>query len=121
MRGLARDILDGEGAPAPPQAPRPRPARGGPRTTNNPEPAPLRARERLRQRLKLSQDDFARRYGIPVGTLRDWEQARRAPDACGRAYLAVIARAPEIVPEVLSGRYGGWRPRAGVVGTRDAS
>jgi putative transcriptional regulator len=60
--------------------------------------------KRLRQRLKLSQDAFARRYGIPVGTLRDWEQARRAPDACGRAFLAVIARAPEIVPQTLRAR-----------------
>jgi putative transcriptional regulator len=55
----------------------------------------------LRHRSKLSQAGFARRYGIPIGTLRDWEQGRSAPGACGRAYLAVIALAPELVMRAL--------------------
>ncbi len=45
----------------------------------------------------LSQEDFAARHHIPLGTLRNWEQGRFEPDAAARAYLTVIAREPEIV------------------------
>ncbi len=55
----------------------------------------------LRKRLKLSQAVFAARYGIPLATLRDWEQGRREPDATVRAYLRVIAHEPEIVRRAL--------------------
>jgi putative transcriptional regulator len=45
----------------------------------------------------LSQADFARAYGIPVGTLRDWEQGRADPDAAGTAYLtAILHDAPAV-------------------------
>jgi len=50
--------------------------------------------KRLRDRLGLTQEEFAARYRIPVGTLRDWEQGRKRPDAPARAYLAVIDRDP---------------------------
>jgi len=39
----------------------------------------------------LSQAEFARAYGIPLGTLRDWEQGRSEPDSAGQAYLTAIA------------------------------
>jgi putative transcriptional regulator len=55
----------------------------------------------LRRALGLSQEEFATRYHIPVGTLRDWEQGRFEPDAAARAYLTVIAREPEIVRRAL--------------------
>jgi putative transcriptional regulator len=55
----------------------------------------------IRRALGLSQEDFAARYQIPVGTLRDWEQGRVEPDQAARAYLRVIAREPEIVREAL--------------------
>lgn len=55
----------------------------------------------LRRALGLSQEEFATRYHIPVGTLRDWEQGRFEPDAAARAYLAVIAREPEMVRRAL--------------------
>ncbi len=55
----------------------------------------------LRRALGLSQEEFALRYHIPVGTLRDWEQGRFEPDAAARAYLAVIAREPETVRRAL--------------------
>jgi putative transcriptional regulator len=45
---------------------------------------------KLRERLGLTQDEFAATYRIPVGTLRDWEQRRKNPDATARAYLIVI-------------------------------
>lgn len=34
---------------------------------------------------------------IPIGTLRDWEQGRKEPDAAAKAYLRVIAREPDTV------------------------
>ena len=55
----------------------------------------------VRRALGLSQEDFAARFHIPLGTLRDWEQARKDPDAAARAYLTVIARNPEAVSEAL--------------------
>ncbi len=55
----------------------------------------------LRRVLGLSQEEFAARYHIPVGTLRDWEQGRFKPDAAAQAYLTVIAREPEIVRRAL--------------------
>ena len=45
----------------------------------------------LRRALGLTQEEFAARYHIPLGTLRDWEQGRSEPDAPARAYLKVIA------------------------------
>ena len=55
----------------------------------------------IRRALKLSQDEFAARYHIPVGTLRDWEQGRKEPDAAARAFLRVIASEPELVRKAL--------------------
>jgi putative transcriptional regulator len=57
--------------------------------------------KKLRERLGLTQEAFAATYRIPVGTLRDWEQCRKNPDAPARAYLLVIARNPEAVAEWL--------------------
>ena len=57
--------------------------------------------KRLRERLGLTQEAFAATYLIPVGTLRDWEQGRKNPDAPARAYLTVIDRNPEAVAEWL--------------------
>jgi putative transcriptional regulator len=51
----------------------------------------------MRRALGLTQDEFAARYCIPIGTLRDWEQGRSEPDAPARAFLRVIARDPEAV------------------------
>jgi putative transcriptional regulator len=56
----------------------------------------------LRRALGLSQDEFAARYHIPIGTLRDWEQGRAEPDQAARAYLKVIAHEPEIVRKALT-------------------
>jgi putative transcriptional regulator len=55
----------------------------------------------IRRALKLSQEEFAARFQVPLGTLRDWEQGRKAPDAAARAYLKVIARDPEAVSKAL--------------------
>ena len=56
----------------------------------------------LRRALGLTQAEFATRYHIPVGTLRDWEQGRSEPDQPAKAYLHVIARDPDHVYRLLS-------------------
>ena len=55
----------------------------------------------IRRALGLSQEEFSERFCIPLGTLRDWEQARKDPDAAARAYLVVIGRNPAAVMEAL--------------------
>lgn len=55
----------------------------------------------MRRALGLTQEEFAARFHIPLGTLRDWEQGKSEPDTCARAYLKVIARNPEAVTEAL--------------------
>ncbi len=57
--------------------------------------------KKLRERLDLTQEAFAATYRIPIGTLRDWEQGRKRPDAPARAYLTVIARSPDAVARLL--------------------
>ncbi|MBA4173667.1 MAG: XRE family transcriptional regulator [Hyphomicrobium sp.] len=55
----------------------------------------------VRFKLGLSQDEFARRFGIPVGTLRDWEQHRTEPDTAAMSYLKVIKANPNAVTKAL--------------------
>jgi putative transcriptional regulator len=55
----------------------------------------------IRRALRMSQEEFAVRYHIPIGTLRDWEQGRCEPDQTARAYLRVIARDPEGISRIL--------------------
>jgi putative transcriptional regulator len=56
----------------------------------------------LRRALGLTQEEFAGRYHIPLGTLRDWEQGRTEPDQPARAYLKAIAGDPEAVRHALT-------------------
>ena len=56
----------------------------------------------LRRTLGLTQEEFAARYLIPLGTLRDWEQGRSEPDAPARAYLKAIAGDPDAVRRALA-------------------
>jgi len=56
----------------------------------------------IRKRLGLSQTEFAAKFHLPVGTLRDWEQNRRQPDAPAVAYLRVIAQEPDLVARLLA-------------------
>jgi putative transcriptional regulator len=58
----------------------------------------------IRRALSLTQEEFADRYGIPLGTLRDWEQGRSEPDQTNRSYLRVIASDPEGVMRALRKR-----------------
>ena len=56
----------------------------------------------IRRALDLTQEEFAARYHIPLGTLRDWEQGRAEPDQPTRAYLTLIARDPGHVNRTLN-------------------
>lgn len=56
----------------------------------------------LRQRLGMTQVEFAAAFGLPVSTLRDWEQRRSTPDAPARALLRAIDRDPDTMLRLLS-------------------
>ncbi len=56
----------------------------------------------LRQRLGMTQVEFANAFGLPVSTLRDWEQRRSTPDAPARALLRAIEREPATMQRLLA-------------------
>jgi len=64
-------------------------------------PVPPAVRD-LRKRARLTQQEFAARLGVPVETIRNWEQGKRMPRGPARALLAVIAHAPEMVFAALA-------------------
>lgn len=55
----------------------------------------------IREKLALTQTQFAARFGFSVNTLRHWEQGKRQPEGPTRAYLTVIARTPKSVERAL--------------------
>jgi putative transcriptional regulator len=69
---------------------------------------PVPRAKTLRRALGLTQEEFAARYHIPIGTLRDWEQGRSELDQPARAYLKVNAGDPEGVRRALE---AGPKPR----------
>jgi putative transcriptional regulator len=58
--------------------------------------------QEIRERLGLTQREFARQFQIALGTLRDWEQGASRPDSAAKAYLRVIDRNPVAVRSALS-------------------
>jgi putative transcriptional regulator len=56
---------------------------------------------KVRGKVGLSQDEFARTFGVSVGTLRNWEQKRVRPDGPARVLLTVIDRDPVSVLKAL--------------------
>ena len=57
--------------------------------------------KRIREQYELSQSEFAALLGISVGTLRNWEQGRRAPEGPARVLLQVAAKHPDAVWDVV--------------------
>ena len=57
---------------------------------------------RLRQRLELTQEQFATRYGIPVANVRQYEIGRVMPPPAVRSYLKVIEQQPELAAAALA-------------------
>jgi putative transcriptional regulator len=58
----------------------------------------------LRQRLSMTQAEFAEAFHLPITTLRDWEQHSSTPDAPARALLLAIERDPEVMRRLLADR-----------------
>ncbi len=56
---------------------------------------------RMRTRMKLSQKEFAARFGFSLDSIQNWEQGRRIPDGPARTLLAVIAHEPKAVERAL--------------------
>lgn len=57
---------------------------------------------KTRTGLGLSQSEFASRFRVPVGTLRDWEQARATAPDFAIAYVQVIGLHPDIVAKAVA-------------------
>lgn len=51
----------------------------------------------IRAKQNLSQKDFAKKYHLSLGTLRDWEQNRRSPDRAAQVLLTLIDKKPDMV------------------------
>lgn len=64
-----------------------------------PKPIDVKA---IRKRVKMSQAEFSRAYGISKRALQEWEQGTRQPDSAARAYLTVIAKEPAVVRRALA-------------------
>lgn len=56
---------------------------------------------KIRSALKMSQTQFAARFGLPASTIKDWEQNRRKPEGAARVLLQVIKKEPEAVSRAL--------------------
>jgi putative transcriptional regulator len=57
---------------------------------------------RTRTGLGLSQSEFASRFRVPIGTLRDWEQARTTAPDFAIAYVRVIGQHPDMVAKAVA-------------------
>lgn len=55
----------------------------------------------VRTQTGKTQEQFAATYHLPVGTVRDWEQKRRQPDAPARVLLSMIAADPKAVERLV--------------------
>jgi len=64
-----------------------------------PKPIDVKA---IRKRVKMSQAEFSRAYGISKRALQEWEQGGRQPDSAARAYLTVISKVPAVVRRALA-------------------
>lgn len=56
----------------------------------------------IRTRLNLTQEQFAERFHLRLGTVRDWEQGKKEPDSAAKVLLRVIDRNPEAVDQALA-------------------
>ncbi len=103
--GRIVELRDGQEFPLAPAAPVAAPATTSvaPATTSvAPGMAMVPAVRDLRRRARLTQIEFAARLGVPVETIRNWEQGKRMPRGPARALLAVISHAPETVFAALA-------------------
>ena len=57
---------------------------------------------RIRANLGLTQEAFATRFGLPLGTVRDWEQGAHRPDRAAQVLLRTIESDPDAVVRALA-------------------
>ena len=57
----------------------------------------------LRNKLGMTQEEFADTFGVSAGTVRNWEQGRRTPEGAARVLMRVIALEPDAVKRALAG------------------
>ena len=100
--GRIVELRDGQEFPLAPGLAFAMPAHPEQAAASTADPAPLPAVRDLRRRSRLTQLEFAARLGVPVETIRNWEQGKRAPRGPARALLAVIAHSPETVFAALA-------------------
>ena len=101
--GRIVELRDGQEFPLAPMMPEPAFATPSALPDATPdETGTLPAVRDLRRRAQLTQIEFAARLGVPVETIRNWEQGKRAPRGPARALLAVIAHSPETVFAALA-------------------
>jgi putative transcriptional regulator len=98
--GRIVELRDGQEFPVQPFPVQPFPIQ--PATNAAPADASSLAVRDLRRRACLTQMEFAAKLGVPVETIRNWEQGKRAPRGPARALLAVIAHAPDMVFQALA-------------------
>ena len=96
--GQIVELRDGMETPLAPEAPV-----AASKVMSEPGISKLSVRD-LRMRAQLTQAQFAMRLGVPLETIRNWEQGKRAPRGPARALLAVIAHSPDTVFEALARR-----------------
>jgi len=68
------------------------------RTVTVPDDVDVKA---IRERLGLTQLQFAARFGFTPGTIRNWEQGHRKPEGPARTLLKVIEKRPDVVQDAL--------------------
>jgi len=56
---------------------------------------------RIRSQTRLTQAEFAARIGVPIETVRNWEQGKRSPRGPARALLKLLDEAPDVAFSVL--------------------
>ena len=74
---------------------------GAAMSANNGAPPDAVYARGVRARTKLTQAEFAARIGVPIETVRNWEQGKRSPRGPARALLKVIDKAPDVAFAVL--------------------
>jgi putative transcriptional regulator len=77
------------------------PAEAGPAVPSAGRPPAAAYARAVRARTNLTQAEFASRIGVPIETVRNWEQGKRSPRGPARALLRVIEKAPELAFSVL--------------------
>jgi putative transcriptional regulator len=100
---LVEILADGSERALPP-LPLPLSAFAGPGAAGTPDQPPkfdATYARRVRSQTRLTQAEFASRIGVPIETVRNWEQGKRSPRGPARALLKLLDEAPGVAFAVL--------------------